>query len=165
LTAGAIAKHGRGAVIVDRQKTGEAAGGILSARTLALVEAYRAGLGYELLDNAPLLRTRGLEKTTAKGGRPRPGAPYTKNSLAEEFREIRVMRFGADEKRKLLDLRRSGAVEAIVGGATAELVAHGMGNTLGASNALFETYVPRNVTSLEQVAEARRQGRKKARAS
>lgn len=163
LTVGQISRHGAGAIITDRKKTGVPAGGVLSARTLALLQAYLSGLGYELLDNAPLLRTKGLEETTARGGRPRVGVPFSKNSLAEEFREVRAIRFGPNEKRQLLDLRRSGAVEAIAGGATAEQLSHGMGNTLGASNALFETYVPRKFATLQAIAEARRRGRTKLR--
>jgi hypothetical protein len=38
-----------------------------------------------------------------------------------------------------------------------------MGNTLSASNALFATYVPVNVTTLRDVMEARRRGRSKLR--
>ncbi|GGH18766.1 hypothetical protein GCM10007036_21160 [Alsobacter metallidurans] len=37
------------------------------------------------------------------------------------------------------------------------------GNTLSASNALFETYAPADVTSLADVADARRRGRNKLR--
>jgi hypothetical protein len=55
-------------------------------------------------------------------------------------------------------------LEAIVGGAKAEPLAHAMGNTLSASNALFETYMPVNVATLRDVMEARRAGRRKLRA-
>jgi hypothetical protein len=61
------------------------------------------------------------------------------------------------------DFRRTGAVEAITGGAKAEHVAHAMGNTLSASNALFATYVPVSVTTLREVMKARRAGRRKLR--
>ena len=56
-----------------------------------------------------------------------------------------------------------GAVEAITGGAKAEQVAHAMGNTLSASNALFAIYVPVNVATLRDVMNARRAGRRKLR--
>jgi hypothetical protein len=42
-------------------------------------------------------------------------------------------------------------------------LAHAMGNTLSASNALFATYVPVNVTSLRAVMDARRKGRTRLR--
>jgi hypothetical protein len=54
-------------------------------------------------------------------------------------------------------------VEAIASEATAEQLAHAMGNTLSASNALFATYVPVNVNSIRSVIEARRRGRAKLR--
>jgi hypothetical protein len=70
----------------------------------------------------------------------------------------------ASERRTIgHDFRRSGAVEAIVGGARAEALSHAMGNTLSASNALFATYVPVNVATLRGVMEARRAGRSKLR--
>jgi hypothetical protein len=56
------------------------------------------------------------------------------------------------------DFRRTGAVEAITGGAKAEQVAHAMGNMLSASNALFATYVPVNVATLREVMAAQRAG-------
>jgi hypothetical protein len=63
----------------------------------------------------------------------------------------------------MIDFRRSGAVEAIVGGARAEQLAHAMGNTLSASNALYETYVPANEVTISQVTDARSIGRRKLR--
>ena len=42
-------------------------------------------------------------------------------------------------------------------------LAHAMGNTLAASNALFATYVPVNAATIRQVAEARKIGRAKLR--
>jgi hypothetical protein len=61
------------------------------------------------------------------------------------------------------DFRRSGAVEAIAGDATPAALSHAMGNTLSASNALFATYVPVNVASINKVFEARKKGRKALR--
>ena len=58
------------------------------------------------------------------------------------------------------DFRRSGAVEAITGEATPAALSHAMGNTLSASNQLFATYVPVTVATINQVAEARRKGRR-----
>lgn len=147
-------------MITDRKKTGSAAGALIGRRAAALTEAYLAGLGYEFLDNAPLLRTKGLEAPGPGGGRPRAGAPFTKNSLAKEFRIVRELVSGEAEKRQLRDFCRSGAVEAITGGATPADLAHGMGNTLGASNTLFETYVPVQLATLQNVAgrEAKRAG-------
>jgi hypothetical protein len=77
---------------------------------------------------------------------------------------VRTAEFGPLERRTIgHDFRRSGAGEAITGGARAEAVAHAMGNTLSASNALFATYVPVNVGTLRDVMAARRTGRRKLR--
>ncbi|MGZ8308691.1 MAG: hypothetical protein ACXWU0_02515 [Rhodoplanes sp.] len=95
--------------------------------------------------------------------RNRSGAPYSSDTLGDDFRDIRARVFGERDKRTLADFRRSGAVEAIAGGARAEELAHAMGNTLSASNALFATYVPVNQATLRTVLEARRKGRRKLR--
>jgi hypothetical protein len=67
--------------------------------------------------------------------------------------------FGSLDRRTLADFRRSGAVEGIAGKADPAHVAHAMGNTLDSSNTLFATYVPVNLATIRQVAEARRRGR------
>jgi hypothetical protein len=71
--------------------------------------------------------------------------------------------FGGHEGRTLADFRRSGAVETIAGGAKAEELAHAMGNTPSASNALFATYVPTNQSIFPSVLEAAPPGRNKLR--
>ena len=76
---------------------------------------------------------------------------------------MRISEFGENERRTLADFRRSGAVEAIAGGARAEELAHAMGNTLSASNALYATYVPVNLTTIRSVMDARRRGRSRMR--
>jgi hypothetical protein len=95
--------------------------------------------------------------------RNRGGAPYSKDTLGDDFRAVRRAEFGERDKRTLADFRRSGAVEAIAGDATAEQLAHAMGNTLSSSNALFATYVPVNLATIRSVMEARRRGRTKLR--
>ena len=47
----------------DRAKTGEPAIGTLTARSQRLVEAYVAGLDYDLHDDAPIFRTKGFKPT------------------------------------------------------------------------------------------------------
>jgi hypothetical protein len=76
---------------------------------------------------------------------------------------VRIAAFGEREKRTLADFRRSGAKEAIAGEATPAALAHAMGSTLSASNALFAIYRPVNVTTICSVMEARRRGRAKLR--
>jgi hypothetical protein len=157
-------RDGRLAVETARAKTGEAVAARLCARTDRLVAAWLARTGGEPHPAAPLVLARPVP-TGPRGGRPRAARPYTKDSLGDEFRAVRLLVFGPAETRQLADLRRSGAVEAIEGGAGAELVGQAMGNSLGASNALFRTYVPVTAVALDQVGQARRKGRAARRKS
>jgi hypothetical protein len=50
------------------------------------------------------------------GGRAWIPAPYTKDKLGRDFREVRSAVFGPDERRQIQDMRRSGTVEAFAGG-------------------------------------------------
>jgi hypothetical protein len=95
--------------------------------------------------------------------RNRSGAPYSSDTLGDDFRDVRRALFGDGENRTLADFRRSGAVEAIAGEAQPAHLAHAMGNTLATSNALFATYVPVNHASIRAVMDARRIGRRRLR--
>jgi hypothetical protein len=130
----------------ERAKTGAPVGGHIGRRALSMYQAYIASLGVELLGDAPIFRNRS-------------GQPYSKDTLGDDFRVVRSATFGDTEKRTLADFRRSGAVEAIAGGATPAELSHAMGNTLSASNALFETYAPKTQTSIRSVRDARRRAR------
>jgi hypothetical protein len=139
------------AFFTERGKTGVPVGGILSMRSIAVLTAYLEKLGVELHGDAYIFRNRS-------------GAPYSSDTLGDDFRDVRAVEFGPRERRTIgHDFRRTGAVEAITGGARAEQVAHAMGNTLSASNALFATYVPVNQATLREVMDARRAGRRKLR--
>ena len=151
LRASQLAKNATGAVFFqDRAKTGTPVGGVLTDRALAAFEAYIARLGIELHGEAYIFRNRS-------------GAPYSSDTLGDDFRDVRAAVFGHRENRTLADFRRSGAIEAIAGGAKAEELAHAMGNTLSASNALYATYVPVNLVTIRSVMDARRRGRTKLR--
>jgi hypothetical protein len=151
LRAAQLVRNATGAVFfTDRGKTGKPIGGALSGRALAAIEAYVAVLPVELHGDAFIFRNRS-------------GHPYSSDTLGDDFRDVRHAEFGAADSRTLADFRRSGAVEAIAGGAKAEELAHAMGNTRSASNALFATYVPVNLATLRTVLEARRRGRTRLR--
>lgn len=145
--------------LIRRTKTGESAFGTLSRRTQLLVATYLDELGVTLLDDAPLFRTRGYAPGP-KGGRPRSGAPYTKDSLVDDFSDVRRLVFGADEKRRLMDMRRSGAVEANAGGGSVESIAAKMGNSIDQSKVLQRVYMPVNLVAVRAADEARRKGRR-----
>src|SRR5215813_3336012 len=137
------------AFFTERSKTGKPVGGILSMRAMKVLALYLDKLGVELHGDAYIFRNRS-------------GAPYSSDTLGDDFRDVRAAEFGPLDRRTIgHDFRRTGAVEAIAGGAKAEQLAHAMGNTLSASNALFATYVPVNVASLREVQAARRAGRRK----
>jgi hypothetical protein len=137
-------------IVATRAKTETAVLGLLGPRATAVLRLYLADRASELHPSSPLFLNRS-------------GAPYSKDTLGDDFRDVRAIVFGKTERRQMLDFRRSGAVESIAGGARPADLAHAMGNTLSASNALFETYVPSNRTTIHQVHEARKIGRRAIR--
>lgn len=143
---------------LGRAKTGRAAAGTLTRWSEALLDAYLAGLGFEPLETAPLLRTRHIEPTN-KGGRAWLPRPYTKDKLGKDFATIRAEVFGVAERRQLADMRRSGTIEAFAGGASPGGVSTKMANTLAASTRLQKTYNPVHIATVRQVDEAREIGR------
>jgi integrase len=147
---------------IERGKTGEAAIGTLTPRTRQLVHAYVDSLDIELMDTAPIFRTRGYAPST-KGGRPRANTPYTKDSLIDDFADLRRSIFGKDEKRRLMDMRRSGAVESMAGGASAEAMSTKLANSMDQNRSLWRTYLPVDKATVRSVDEARRIGRQKLR--
>jgi hypothetical protein len=97
-----------GRLVFDRQadgrtKTGRAAIGTLSARTERLVNAYFTELQIDLHPDGVLFRTR-------------TGNAYGRDTLAHDFAAVRALAFPRD-KRRLMDMRRSGVVEAVAGDA------------------------------------------------
>jgi hypothetical protein len=127
LRASQLARAADGeAFFTARGKTLKPVGGLLGNRALAALQGYLQKLDIELHGEAFIFRNRS-------------GAPYSKDTLGDDFRAVRAATFGDGERRTLADFRRSGAVEAIAGDATAPALAHAMGNTLATSNALFAT--------------------------
>ena len=91
-----------GRLVFDRQaegraKTGRAAIGTVSTDG-GMVEAYLETLAIELHPDAILFRTR-------------TGAAYGRETLGPRLRRLRALAFPGD-KRRLMDMRRSGVVEA-----------------------------------------------------
>jgi hypothetical protein len=152
LRASQIASGAAGEVFfTQRGKTAAPVGGALSDRAIKILTAYLEKLGVQYHGDAHFFRNRS-------------GAPYTRDTLGDDFRDVRTAEFGTSERRTIgHDFRRTGAVEAIAGKALPAELAHAMGNTLATSNKLFTTYCPVNVASLRAVMEARRIGRRKMR--
>ena len=144
--------------LIERTKTGKPAFGTLTARTRRLVQNYVEHLGVVVLLDSPIFRSRGYVPG-AKGGRPRVGVPYTKDALVDDFADVRRLLFGTEEKRRLMDMRRSGAVEANAGSGSGEEIAAKMGNSIDDNKALQRTYMPVNLAAVREADEARLRGR------
>ena len=89
--------------------------------------------------------------------RHRSGRPYSKDTLGDDFRDIR----GKGETRTLNDMRRSAAVEALAGGAHAAQISSKLANGLATNEALHRTYLPVDKGAVEAVDQARIKGRRK----
>jgi hypothetical protein len=135
---------------VDRAKTGRSAFATLTRRSEAALDAYMAELGADLMPTATVFRNRS-------------GAPYSKDTLSDDFRAVRTKVFGEKETRKLADFRRSGTIEALAGKASAEDVSAKMANTLSQSNFLHATYAPAQLDQVRDADAARRRGRRRLR--
>jgi hypothetical protein len=132
---------------LERAKTGRAAVATLQRASVRVLDAYLASLGADLTPSAPIFRNRS-------------GAPYSKDTLGDDFRDVRAMVFGEGERRTLADFRRSGAVEALRGGASAEHIGTKLANDFGSSAFLQKTYAPVDLATVREVDAARRKGRK-----
>jgi len=145
-----------GRLVFDRQadgrtKTGRAAIGTLSERTERLVNAYLDRLQIELHPNAILFRTRSNNV-------------YGRETLAHDFAAVRALAF-PDDKRRLMDMRRSGVVEAVAGDAGPIGLAAKLANSIGRSNTLHKTYAPVDIEAVRSTDLARLKGRRRIRAA
>jgi hypothetical protein len=144
-----------GRLVFDRQadgrtKTGRAAIGTLSARTEKLVNAYFTELQIDLHPDGVLFRTR-------------TGNAYGRETLAHDFAGVRALAFPGD-KRRLMDMRRSGVVEAVAGDVGPLGLAAKLANSIGRSNTLHKTYAPVDIEAVRNTDAARLRGRRRMRA-
>jgi hypothetical protein len=91
----------------------------------------------------------------------RTGSPYREATLARDFADVRDLAFPADTPR-LMDMRRSGVVEAIAGGTDAVALSAELANSIGRSNALHKTYAPVEIEAVRKADAARFRGRRDA---
>lgn len=144
-----------GRLIFDRQadgraKTGRAAIGTISPRTEKLVSAYLSTLAIELHPDAILFRTRS-------------GSAYGREPLSHDFAHVRALAF-PDDGRRLMDMRRSGVVEAVAGDAGPIGLSAKLANSIGRSNTLHKTYAPVDIEAVRNTDAARLRGRRRMRA-
>jgi hypothetical protein len=158
VTKAKLAPDAQGSIFsLSRAKTGKAAIGTLSYKTERILLAYMASLPFELHPDMPIFHTRGAGPGP-KGGRPRAPAPYTKDTLAKDFRVVREAEFKGD-KRTIMDFRRSGAVEATAGQADPSALAAKMANSIDSNRELQATYKPNHTAVVRLADEARARGR------
>jgi hypothetical protein len=144
-----------GRLVFDRQadgrtKTGRAAIGTVSKRTERLVAAYIASLQVDLHPDALLFRNRS-------------GNPYRADTLSDDFADVRELTFPG-ERRRLMDMRRSGVVEAIAGDAGPLGLSAKLANSIERSNTLHKTYAPVDIEAVRSTDAARLKGRQRMRA-
>jgi hypothetical protein len=144
-----------GRLVFDRQadgraKTGRAAIGTVSPRTERLVIAYLEQMAIELHPDAILFRMRS-------------GNVYGRETLGHDFAAVRALAF-PDDKRRLMDMRRSGVVEAVAGDAGPIGLAAKLANSIGRSNTLHKTYAPVDIEAVRSTDAARLKGRQRMRA-
>jgi hypothetical protein len=84
------------------------------------------------------------------------------NGVKEELQR-RKLTFPGDTRR-LMGMRRSGAVEAIAGGAGPLSLAAKLANAIGRSNTLHKTYAPVDIEAVRGADDARLEGRRRIRA-
>lgn len=148
LTLAQRSRDGRGDIFeVARAKTGRAAVATLSRSARRVLDAYLVSLGATLTPDAPIFRNRS-------------GRPYSKDTLGDDFRAVRAIVFGEEESRTLADFRRSGAIEALRGGASLDLVGQKLANDVGSNPSLGRTYAPVDLEAVRAVDKARKRGRK-----
>ena len=89
---------------------------------------------------------------------------YSKDTLGDDFRDVRASVFPGDTRR-LMDLRRTGNVEAVIGGAEPSQLSAKLSNTLSQSNQIFDTYSPVQLATVREADKAREEGRRRMRLS
>ena len=136
-----------GRFVVVRAKTGISAIGTLSRASQKVLNAYLGSLGVAITPAAPIFRNRS-------------GRAYSKDTLGDDFRIVRALAFGPDERRTLADFRRSGVVEAVRGGAESGQIGAKLGNQFDKSAFLRRTYSPVDLAAVRAADEARKRGRK-----
>jgi hypothetical protein len=83
--------------------------------------------------------------------------------LGHDFAAVRGLAFPGDERR-LMDMRRSGVVEAVAGDAGPLGLSAKLANSIDRSNTLHKTYAPVDIEAVRSADAARLKGRRRMRA-
>jgi hypothetical protein len=147
LTLGMRARDHEGVYFdTARAKTGRKALGTISRATELLIDRYLVDLPFVLPPDQPFIRNRS-------------GHVYSKDTLGDDFRDVREIVFPG-ETRRLMDMRRTGNIEAVAGGAQPTHLAAKLSNTIAQSNQIFDTYTPVQLETIRKVDRAREIGRR-----
>ena len=132
---------------LSRKKSGAEGVWPISEGLFDALNAYRDGLGADLLDTAPILR--------------RPdGQPWRdENHFSKDFARVRREAFDKDEKRRAMDIRRTYNIEMDLGGAAPEERALMMANGLDKDAGLDAVYTPLTLEKARQAHKKRDEGR------
>ena len=87
---------------------------------------------------------------------------YREATLAHDFAAVRELVFKGD-RRRLMDMRRSGAAEAVAGHAKPGTLSAKLANSIETSNLLHKTYSPVDLASVRSADKARLRGRRRMR--
>ena len=148
LTLESLKNDGSGPYVeTTRSKTGKPVYAVITKRLESDILAYAEALPVIIKPGTPFLRTT------------RSLAIYKRVRFTDEFAKVRAIAFGSDEKRKMMDIRRSGNLEADLGGASAQDRAEILANALDKDSRLDETYTPLTVAKARRIAKQREQGR------
>ncbi|QNL18628.1 hypothetical protein HXX25_04275 [Hyphobacterium sp. CCMP332] len=141
-----LMQAGDGYVDTNRLKTGKQALPFVSCNLMSAISEYIGSLDVELGDEEPIIRMQS-------------GAPFkNKDTFAKDFRKVRSLVFTGD-KRTFKDIRRSGNLEADLGGASAEDRAELLANSLHKNGFLEATYTPPTVARGMKIRDNRASGR------
>ncbi|MBV8798705.1 MAG: hypothetical protein JO208_02680, partial [Alphaproteobacteria bacterium] len=111
-----------------RAKTGRTVLATVSRRTERMIGAYLASITYSRVPNAPLFRSQG-------------GTAFDEFTMSKAFARVRERVFPGD-RRTMLDMRRSGAVEAMAGSVDPGALGAKMANSISTARDLQDTYLP-----------------------
>jgi hypothetical protein len=131
--------------LTKRAKTGRTVVATVSKRSRRLIDLYVSQLTYARIPGSPLFRAQ-------------DGPAFNEFSMSKAFARVRERAFPGD-RRTMLDMRRSGAVEALAGNVDPGALGAKMANSISSARELQNTYLPADATVVRRADEARLRGR------
>ena len=133
---------------------------------VARAKTGRAAIG--TLSRARCARARRLYHGTRRRARPQRaylpqslrGAPYSKDTLGDDFRDVRALAFGLAERRTLADFRRTGTVEAIAAAQPPARSPPRWRTPSTSRGPLHKIYAPVDLAAVRAADEARKKARR-----